>query len=81
MPVLNIYPAIFAGAGVGRAIWGLYEMYLKWSQSVRDKEFLVEMQLQNLDAEDKENAKKMAMDSTEAVNGDDKSDVDSDEER
>jgi len=78
---VNVYPAIFAGAGVGRGIWGLYEMYLKWSQSVRDKEFLVEMRLRNLEAEDKENAKKTTMDNAEAIIGDDKSDIDSDEER
>lgn len=32
-------------------------MYLKWSQTVRDKEFLVEMRLRNLDPE--ENKEKM----------------------
>ena len=35
-----------------RGIWGLHKMYLKWSQTVRDKEFLVEMHLKNLEPED-----------------------------
>jgi len=48
----SIYPGIFAGVGVVRGIWGMHKMYLKWSQTVRDKEFLVEMRLRNLEPED-----------------------------
>jgi len=47
----SIYPGIFAGVGVIRGIWGLHKVYLKWSQAVRDKEFLVEMRLRNLEPE------------------------------
>ena len=50
-PVTSIYPGIFAGVGVIRGIWGLHKVYLKWSQAVRDKEFLVEMRLRNLEPE------------------------------
>lgn len=49
--VTSIYPGIFAGVGVIRGIWGLHKVYLKWSQAVRDKEFLVEMRLRNLEPE------------------------------
>lgn len=49
--VTSIYPGIFAGVGVVRGIWGLHKVYLKWSQAVRDKEFLVEMRLRNLEPE------------------------------
>jgi len=48
----GIYPGIFAVVGMVRGIWGLHKMYLKWSQSVRDKEFLVEMRLRNLEPEE-----------------------------
>ena len=50
--VTSIYPGIFAGVGVVRGIWGLHKMYMKWSQTVRDKEFLVEMRLRNLEPEE-----------------------------
>ena len=56
--VTSIYPGIFAGVGVIRGIWGLHKVYLKWSQAVRDKEFLVEMRLRNLDPEGKVAEKK-----------------------
>ena len=49
--VTSIYPGIFAGVGVIRGIWGLHKVYQKWSQAVRDKEFLVEMRLRNLEPE------------------------------
>ena len=35
-----------------RGTLGLAAMYLKWAQSVRDKEFLVEMRLRNLEPEE-----------------------------
>jgi len=50
--VTNIYPGIFVGVGIARGAWGLFKMYLKWSQTVRDKEFLVEMRLRNLEPEE-----------------------------
>jgi len=48
----SIYPGIFVGVGIVRVIWTLHRMYMKWSQTVRDKEFLVEMRLRNLDPEE-----------------------------
>jgi len=50
--VTSIYPGIFAGVGMVRGIWGIHKMYLEWSQTVRDKEFLVEMRLRNLEPEE-----------------------------
>ena len=50
--VTSIYPGIFAGVGIVRGVWGIHKMYLRWSQAVRDKEFLVEMRLRNLEPED-----------------------------
>ena len=50
--VTSIYPGIFACVGVIRGIWGLHKVYQKWSQTVRDKEFLVEMRLRNLEPEE-----------------------------
>lgn len=47
--VTSIYPGIFVGVGIVRVIWMLHRMYMKWSQTVRDKEFLVEMRLRNLE--------------------------------
>lgn len=55
--VTSIYPGIFAGVGIARGVWGLRKMYLKWSQTVRDKEFLVEMRLRNLDPEENKGKK------------------------
>ncbi|KAF7976370.1 hypothetical protein HWV62_6933 [Athelia sp. TMB] len=46
---VNVYPGIFAVAGLFRgAVVGL-QLLTTWSQSVRDKEFLVEMRLRNLE--------------------------------
>lgn len=47
--VTSIYPGIFVGVGIVRVIWTLHRMYMKWSQTVRDKEFLVKMELRNLE--------------------------------
>ena len=60
--VTSIYPGIFAGVGVIRGIWGLHKVYQKWSQTVRDKEFLVEMRLRNLEPEE---TKEKAMETKE----------------
>ncbi|KAF9642788.1 hypothetical protein BDM02DRAFT_3264335 [Thelephora ganbajun] len=49
---VSIYPGVFTGVGVVRGILGLRNAYLKWSQTVRDKEFLVEMWLRNLEPEE-----------------------------
>lgn len=50
--VATIYPGIFTGVGVLRGAFGLVGVYLKWAQTVRDKEFLVEMRLRNLELEE-----------------------------
>lgn len=65
--VTGIYPGIFAIVGIVRGIWGLHKMYLKWSQSVRDKEFLVEMRLRNLEPEEKTAEKKKEEEGEAAV--------------
>ncbi|KAI0642432.1 hypothetical protein C8Q79DRAFT_917921 [Trametes meyenii] len=46
---LHVYPGIFTLAGLGHAMWVLSRAMTSWSQTIRDKEFLVEMRLRNLD--------------------------------
>ncbi|KAH8104046.1 hypothetical protein BXZ70DRAFT_888328, partial [Cristinia sonorae] len=48
---LHVYPTIFTAAGCAHGITALSSLIGTWSQSVRDKEFLVEMRLQNLEQE------------------------------
>ncbi|KAH9840035.1 uncharacterized protein C8Q71DRAFT_474546 [Rhodofomes roseus] len=48
---LHVYPSIFTIAGFGHTAYVLSRVYGSWSQSIRDKEFLVEMRLQNLEHE------------------------------
>jgi len=48
---LHVYPGIFMTAGLVRSNVVLYGMLSKWSQSIRDKEFLVEMRLRNHEPE------------------------------
>lgn len=50
---MHVYPAIFAGAALSRSAIVLFDMLITWSQSVRDKEFLVEMRLRNHEPEKK----------------------------
>lgn len=45
--VIYVYPVIFALVAVSAAVSLVYKSLLAWSQDVRDKEFLVEMRLQN----------------------------------
>lgn len=47
--VLHIYPSIFTLLVTGQSLATLMSMIKTWAQSVRDKEFLVAMQLQNLE--------------------------------
>ncbi|KAF9644488.1 hypothetical protein BDM02DRAFT_3121841 [Thelephora ganbajun] len=71
--VVSIYPGVLTGVCVVRGILGLRNAYLKWSQTVRDKEFLVEMRLRNLEPEEtKEKAaeKKEGQEQEEAAVGD-----------
>ncbi|KAF9643220.1 hypothetical protein BDM02DRAFT_3264187 [Thelephora ganbajun] len=46
---ISIYPGVFTGVGMVCGILELHGAYLKWSQTARDKEFLVEMRLKNLE--------------------------------
>ena len=50
---MHVFPGIFAAAGFFRMAGSLGGVFISWSQSVRDKEFLVEMRLRNLEPEDK----------------------------
>ncbi|KAG5640450.1 hypothetical protein DXG03_008621 [Asterophora parasitica] len=51
LAVMHIYPGIFMLAGLVRSSIVLYGMLASWSQSIRDKEFLVEMRLRNHEPE------------------------------
>ncbi len=51
VPVLHVYPSIFTLAAVGQGTFALGNMFRTWSQTVRDKEFLVDMRLQNFEPE------------------------------
>ena len=57
--VLHVYPGICTFTATVLALRAAYEVVNSWSQTVRDKEFLVEMRLQNLelDQEAKEKTK------------------------
>jgi hypothetical protein len=45
--VRTFYPGVFAAVGVASAVSGLSNTYQSFLQTVRDKEFVVEMRLQN----------------------------------
>ncbi|KAI6167328.1 hypothetical protein EDD17DRAFT_1469209 [Pisolithus thermaeus] len=45
--LVHVYPGIFAAAGLSRMCVSVMGLLSTWSQAVRDKEFLVEMRLQN----------------------------------
>jgi len=47
----KVYPLIFAFAGLARSAVVLDEKVASWSQTIRDKEFLVEMRLRNHEPE------------------------------
>jgi len=51
---LHVYPGIFAVVGLSRIIVSAMIVLSGWSQSIRDKEFLVEMRLQNLELDKSE---------------------------
>ncbi|KAH7924153.1 hypothetical protein BV22DRAFT_1091457 [Leucogyrophana mollusca] len=50
---MHAYPGIFAVAGLSRAVIAAVGVLSSWSQSIRDKEFLVEMRLQNLEPKER----------------------------
>jgi len=49
MTVTNIYPGIFVAVGLMQSSRYIKVIAFSWSQSIRDKEFLVEMRLRNHD--------------------------------
>ncbi|PIL24929.1 hypothetical protein GSI_12816 [Ganoderma sinense ZZ0214-1] len=46
---LHVYPGIFTAAGLVHGAFALSKVLGSWSQTIRDKEFLVEMRLRNLE--------------------------------
>jgi len=48
---MHVYPSIFAVAGFVRVLVTISGVLSSWSQSIRDKEFLVEMRLRNYEQE------------------------------
>ncbi|OBZ73915.1 ERAD-associated E3 ubiquitin-protein ligase doa10 [Grifola frondosa] len=54
---LHVYPTIFTFAATTHGIIVLSKVIVTWSQSIRDKEFLVEMRLRNLEPEAEQQAK------------------------
>lgn len=46
---MHVYPGIFVFVGLMRSVVVLYDLLSTWSQTIRDKEFLVEMRLMNHD--------------------------------
>ncbi|KAF9460561.1 hypothetical protein BDZ94DRAFT_1197761 [Collybia nuda] len=48
---MHVYPGIFMFAGLLRSAVVLYGLLSSWSQSIRDKEFLVELRLRNHEPE------------------------------
>jgi E3 ubiquitin-protein ligase MARCH6 len=52
--VMLVYPGIFAFASFVRTALVGFRMWSTWSQAIRDKEFLVEMRLRNLEPEKEE---------------------------
>ena len=52
---MHVYPGIFALVGFGRSVMVGVTLLSSWSQSIRDKEFLVEMRLRNHEPAEEEN--------------------------
>ena len=46
---MHVYPGIFTAAGIAHATFAFSKITTSWSQTIRDKEFIVEMRLRNLD--------------------------------
>ncbi|KAI9573863.1 hypothetical protein HD554DRAFT_2012394, partial [Boletus coccyginus] len=51
---VHVYPGIFAVIGLSRIVVSAMTVLSSWSQAIRDKEFLVEMRLQNLEPDKSE---------------------------
>ena len=69
-----IYPSIFVAVAVCQFAMSLVGVFAKWTQSIRDKEFLVELRLRNLDHP----RKTEKITSTDRGSGDDAITVDED---
>ena len=48
---MHVYPSIFTVAGFGHTAFVISRVFGSWSQAIRDKEYLVEMRLQNHEPE------------------------------
>jgi hypothetical protein len=57
--VTHIYPGIFLAITFSSTGAKIYDGMTKWSQTIRDKEFLVEMRLRNHDPEKEEEMKRI----------------------
>lgn len=68
--VLYMYPVIFTQVAVVHGLLSLSEVVSSWSQIIRDKEFLVEMRLRNLESDIE----------SDEVDKDSKSDINLDED-
>ena len=49
---MHVYPMVFVLAATARSAITLYGVLRSWSQSIRDKEFLVELRLKNHDPDE-----------------------------
>jgi E3 ubiquitin-protein ligase MARCH6 len=45
-----VYPSIFVTVAASQFAMSLVGVFAKWTQGIRDKEFLVELRLRNLDS-------------------------------
>ncbi|KAG5654209.1 hypothetical protein H0H81_006242 [Sphagnurus paluster] len=57
---MHVYPGVFMFVGLIRSTIVMYSLLSSWSQSIRDKEFLVEMRLRNHEPE-KEKKEKLTV--------------------
>lgn len=46
---MHVYPSVFATVGLATSFVAFASSWELWAQSLREKEFLVEMRLQNLE--------------------------------
>ncbi|KAI0048750.1 hypothetical protein FA95DRAFT_1007728 [Auriscalpium vulgare] len=65
--LMHVYPTIFAGAGVARIVLSTASVLGSWSQSIRDKEFLVEMRLRNYEQDQKNSEASVSADDLPAL--------------
>jgi len=49
LEVRNVYPSLFITVSVIQTTGRLSRLVMKWAQSVRDTEYLVDLRLQNMD--------------------------------